>query len=41
MQDMGGDIKDYDDINNIYDASIESVEGVDLLSNKDRKNSLY
>lgn len=41
MQDMGGDIKDYDDINNIYDTSIESVEGVDLLSNKDRKNSLY
>ena len=41
MQDMGGPIKDYDDIHNIYDASIESIEEMDVLTNKDRKNSLY
>lgn len=40
MQDIGWGIKDYDEINNLYDTSSDTVDEVDLLSNQDRKNAL-
>jgi len=40
MQDMGWDVKDYDEINNLYDTPQDTVDEVDLLSNQDRKNAL-
>ena len=40
MQDMGWSVKDYDEINNLYDTPLDTVDEVDLLSNQDRKNAL-
>lgn len=40
MQDLGWGIKDYDEINNLYDMPLDTVDEVDLLSNQDRKNSI-
>jgi hypothetical protein len=37
---MGWDVKDYDEINNLYDTPQDTVDEVDLLSNQDRKNAL-